>query len=214
MTIKEEIKYKVIHKLNKTNLISINLEINESIKRQMYCIHRSLKHHLTSNRIRRASTKTRSEISGGGRKPWKQKGTGRARAGSTRSPLWKGGGIIFGPKQKKYISKINKKEKQLAINTILYNKSKNTICIDEIFINNGIPNTKNALSKLRELGIEIQKYQRVLIIVDKKIKTTNMSLRNLPYIELIESKHLNIVSLLKADLILISIQTINKLNIK
>nr|ARW63768.1 ribosomal protein L4 [Chondria sp. (in: red algae)] len=214
MAIKESITYKVIDKLENNNSISIDLEINGSPEQQMYCIHRSLKNHLTNNRIKKASTKTRSEVSGGGRKPWKQKGTGRARAGSIRSPLWKGGGVIFGPIQRKYTSKINKKEKKLAVNTMLYNKSSKTVCVDEIFINTSIAKTKNALLNLKELGISLKQNNKILIIVENKVKTTQMSFRNLPNIELIESKHINILSLLKADIILISIQAINRLNIK
>ena len=78
------------------------------------------------------STKTRSEVKGGGKKPWRQKGTGRARAGSNRSPLWKGGGIIFGPKPQQNILKLNKKERKLALQTLLYSKRNNILVIEDL----------------------------------------------------------------------------------
>merc|ERR1712228_533246 len=91
-----------------------------------YLIHKDILRHQISQKQGTVSTKTRSEVRGGGRKPWRQKGTGRARAGSNRSPLWKGGGVIFGPKPKIKKQKLNKKEYRLAIQTLLYNK-KNSI---------------------------------------------------------------------------------------
>lgn len=214
MNIIEEVKYRVIETSEIDKIISINLEISNNKDKQMHYVHRSLKNHLTNNRVRRANTKTRSEVRGGGKKPWKQKGTGKARAGSTRSPLWRGGGVIFGPIYKHYKSKINRKEKRLAINTILYNKSKHVICINEKVINNEIPKTKNAILNLKQLGINITENRRILIIVENKTNTTNMSFRNLAYVELIEIKHINILSLLKSDLILISTQAIKTLNVK
>ena len=87
-----------------------------------YLLHRDLLRHYSSQRQGTTSTKTRSEVQGGGRKPWRQKGTGRARAGSNRSPLWKGGGVVFGPKPKTISLKLNKKERRLALQTLLYNK--------------------------------------------------------------------------------------------
>lgn len=86
---------------------------------------------LKTKKVYTASTKTKSEVQGGGKKPWKQKGTGQARAGSIRSPLWKGGGVIFGPKPKKIFKKINKKENRLGLLGTLYLKSKNLIFFDQ-----------------------------------------------------------------------------------
>ena len=87
-----------------------------------YLLHKDVLRHFGSQRQGTVSTKTRSEVRGGGRKPWQQKGTGRARAGSNTSPLWKGGGVTFGPKPRKFSTKLNKKERRLALQTLLKQK--------------------------------------------------------------------------------------------
>ena len=105
-----------------------------------YVVHRAIK---TANRNRSqftSSTKTRSEVNGGGRKPWKQKGTGRARAGSNRSPLWRGGGVTFGPRPKSIVKKINKKEKQLALRTILFNRQNQFLVFNNLDLENAKTN--------------------------------------------------------------------------
>ncbi len=101
-----------------------------------YLLHKDVIRHSSSQTQGTTSTKTRSEVRGGGSKPWRQKGTGRARAGSSRSPLWKGGGVIFGPKPKKVSLKLNKKERRLALQTLLYNKKNNIVLIEDL--ENGI----------------------------------------------------------------------------
>nr|ARW68746.1 ribosomal protein L4 [Palisada sp.] len=212
MTITQTIAYEVQDEINKKTLKTIKLKVSSSEEAQMYCIHRSLKNQLTNGRIRNANTKTRSEVRGGGKKPWKQKGTGRARAGSTRSPLWKGGGVIFGPKKKIYKSKINKKEKELAINTLLYNKIFNTKIISQISLTSDKPRTKDAVQTLNQLGINIENHKNILVIVEKKTKLIYMSFRNLSNIELIEVKHLNILSLLKAEIIVITTKSLDIIN--
>ena len=108
-----------------------------------YLLHKDVLRHFGSQRQGTVSTKTRSEVRGGGRKPWQQKGTGRARAGSNRSPLWKGGGVIFGPKPRTFSTKLNKKERRLALQTLLYNK-KNSILILEN-LENRVNRTKNKI---------------------------------------------------------------------
>jgi large subunit ribosomal protein L4 len=90
-------------------------------------VHRALVRQLANARQGNASTKTRAEVRGGGRKPWRQKGTGRARAGSIRSPLWRGGGVIFGPKPRDYETKMNRKERRLALRTVLFSRSEDLI---------------------------------------------------------------------------------------
>merc|ERR1712174_126048 len=115
----------------KLNLIyELNLKVSENSGN--YLIHKDILRHFTDEKRRTVSTKTRSDVRGGGSKPWKQKGTGRARAGSNRSPLWKGGGVIFGPKSRLNNVKLNQKERKLSLQTLLYNKRNNVIIVDNL----------------------------------------------------------------------------------
>nr|YP_010618731.1 Ribosomal protein L4 [Rhodomelopsis africana]WAX02744.1 Ribosomal protein L4 [Rhodomelopsis africana] len=212
MTITKELKYKFLSKYQEESSKIIQLRIINETEKQMYLIHRALKQQLKNNRNKNAHSKTRSEVRGGGKKPWKQKGTGRARAGSSRSPLWKGGGIIFGPRKKTYKSKINKKEKRLAINTILANKFTNTIITNNILDNIITPNTKTAISEIKRLGVKIKKQQKLLLIVDKKTKLLYLSFRNIHNLELIEVHSVNVLSLLKADTIIITDCALKQIN--
>ena len=168
----------------------------------MYIIHSALVKQLATKRQGTAHSKTRSEVRGGGRKPWKQKGTGKARAGSIRSPLWKGGGVTFGPRTRNYISKIKKKKKKLAIRTLLYNKAPHILVIsnEEIFL--AKPSTQLLLDKIQNLNLDLNK--RILIIVDNKDKTLYLSHRNLQNIDIIQANQINIIALLNAEQILIT----------
>merc|ERR1712194_771634 len=132
MTVQKFIKYIPLDITGKPLNSTHELTLDILDKSGNYVLHKDLLRHLNSKRQGTASTKTRSEVRGGGRKPWQQKGTGRARAGSNRSPLWKGGGVIFGPKPRTVSLKLNKKERQLALQTLLYNK-KNNILVTAIF---------------------------------------------------------------------------------
>nr|QCI06616.1 ribosomal protein L4 [Erythroglossum lusitanicum] len=213
MTIKKKLTYIIKTNINKdinTETSSeLYLNIGNNFKQNMYLIHKVLKQQLTISRQGNANTKTRSEIRGGGKKPWKQKGTGRARAGSIRSPLWRGGGVIFGPKNKIYQSKINKKEKRIAIQTLIYNKFSNTLVIDELLNNLNQPSTKHTIEELQNFGININKENKILLIIAKKNTKIYLSLRNLNNIELITPNHINIISLLKANTILITYDALN-----
>jgi len=122
MTVQKFIKYTPIDTVGKQLNLEQELKLNVLDKSGNYIVHKDFLRHLNSQRQATVSTKTRSEVRGGGKKPWQQKGTGRARAGSNRSPLWKGGGVIFGPKPKTVSVKLNKKERRLAFQTLLYNK--------------------------------------------------------------------------------------------
>lgn len=206
----KNLEYKITNSEGNTEIIK--LKVLDDTENQMYLIHKALKQQLTNNRIRNANTKTRSEVRGGGKKPWKQKGTGRARAGSTRSPLWKGGGIIFGPKTKIYTSKINKKEKRLAINTLISNKFKQTIIVDQLLINIKKPNTQQAIKELQKIGIKPDKKKKLLIAIDKQNRNLYLSFRNIRNIDIIEINSINILSLLKADTILITHTALKQLN--
>ena len=130
MTVQKFIKYTPVDITGKQLSSEQELKLNVLDESGNYLVHKDFLRHSNSQRQGTVSTKTRSEVRGGGRKPWQQKGTGRARAGSNRSPLWKGGGVIFGPKPKTVSLKLNKKERRLALQTLLYNK-KNSILIIE-----------------------------------------------------------------------------------
>ena len=174
-----------------------------------YLIHQTVLRQRIQQKQGTSSTKTRSEVRGGGRKPWRQKGTGRARAGSIRSPLWKGGGVSFGPKPTIINIKTNKKEKQLAIRTLLYNKRNLISVIKNLEDCIEIPNTKKFLNICNNCQIDVNK--KILLIVETKSDPLRLSVRNIKNIELISAFHLNTLSLLKAQQIIITPSAINKI---
>lgn len=167
---------------------------------QMHIIHKTVIKQLNERRQGNANCKTRSEVRGGGKKPWKQKGTGRARAGSNRSPLWRGGGVIFGPKTKYYSQKVNKKEKQLAVKSLLFNKSDFIFSINNTSFNQEKPKTKNLVAKIKELNIDIK--EKILIITTEKNKTIYLASRNLKNVETVNADQLNALSIIKAKYVL------------
>ena len=172
-----------------------------------YLLHKDVVRHSSSQTQGTTSTKTRSEVRGGGSKPWRQKGTGRARAGSNRSPLWKGGGVIFGPKPKKVSFKLNKKERRLALQTLLYNKKNNIVLIEDLETGITEPKTKNFLKICQDCQINLD--QKVLVIVSKKTVPLKLSTQNLNNVELIAASNINTLSLLKAKQIILTPLAIN-----
>lgn len=175
----------------------------------MYIIHNNLIKQLATKRQGTAYSKTRSEVRGGGRKPWKQKGTGKARCGSIRSPLWRGGGVTFGPRNRNYTSKINNKEKKLAIRTLLFNKVSQILVISnkEIFLEQ--PSTQIFLKKLENLNLDLDK--KILIIVDNKDSSLYLSSRNLQNIEIIQANQINCLALLNAEKIVITSHSLKQI---
>ena len=172
-----------------------------------YLLHKDVVRHSSSQTQGTTSTKTRSEVRGGGRKPWRQKGTGRARAGSSRSPLWKGGGVIFGPKPKKLSLKLNKKERRLALQTLLYNKKNNLVIIEDLENQIIEPKTKNFLKICQDCQVNLD--QKVLVIVSKKTIPLKLSTQNLKNVELILASNINSLSFLKAKQIVLTPLAIN-----
>ena len=191
------------------NQLDVNHEITLTVSETSgnYILHRDLLRHTNSQRQGTVSTKTRSEVRGGGRKPWKQKGTGRARAGSNSSPLWKGGGVIFGPKPKKILLKMNKKERQLALRTLLYNKKSNILLIEGLENETIEPKTKSFLKICQNCGISLK--QQLLVVVSKKTIALKLATQNLKNVELISASNLNTFSLLKAKQIILTPLAIN-----
>ena len=174
-----------------------------------YLIHRDILRHQLSQKQGTVSTKTRSEVRGGGKKPWQQKGTGRARAGSNRSPLWRGGGVIFGPKPRTINLKLNKKERNLALQTLLYNKRNNISVIGELETLINEPKTKAFCEICNNYNINLD--QKILLVVSTKTTPLKLATKNLKNVELISAAHLNTLSLLKAKQILLTPLAVNNI---
>jgi len=207
MTVQKFIKYTPLD-IDGKQLDSIHeLKLNILEKSGNYLVHRDLLRHQNSHRQGTVSTKTRSEVRGGGRKPWRQKGTGRARAGSNRSPLWKGGGVIFGPKPKTVFLKLNKKERRLALQTLLYNKRDDILIIENLENKITESKTKTFVKICDKCSISLN--QKILIVVSKKTLPLKLSTQNIKNVELILASNLNTFSLLKAKQIILTPLAIN-----
>jgi large subunit ribosomal protein L4 len=207
MTIQKFITYAPLDIHGKQLDSNCELKLNVLETSGNYLLHKDFLRHSSSQKQGTVSSKTRSEVRGGGRKPWKQKGTGRARAGSNRSPLWKGGGVIFGPKPKKILLKLNKKERRLALQTLLYNKKNNILIIENLESEITEPKTKNFLKICKNCSIDLN--QKILVIVSNKTIPLKLSMQNLKNIELISASNLNTLSLLKAEQIILTPLAIN-----
>ena len=211
MTLTKQLTYEVRDlngSVKPNHSVSINLKINDY--RPKYLIHRILTLQDANRRQGTASCKTRSEVRGGGRKPWKQKGTGQARSGSSNSPLWNGGGVTFGPKPRDYYKKINIKERQLALQTAIYNSKNKTIVVDNAFNHKDKINTKECLISLTKL-VSVDPSKKVLIVVDEPNKNLNLSLRNIPNTQLLYANTLNLRDILLAKDIIITESALLKL---
>jgi len=155
-----------------------------------------------------ASTKTKGEVAGGGRKPWTQKHTGRARAGSIRSPLWKGGGVSHGPKPRDYSFAIPKKARRLALYTALSAKAGDNelIVIDDL--NFDIPKTKQMVGILKALNMD---NSSCLIVVSRANETVWKSARNIPYIKIMTSAELNAYEVLRPKKVLLTKEALSSI---
>lgn len=184
----------------------------EEKKKSIGLIHKVALAQQKTSRHYTASTKTKSEVSGGGKKPWKQKGSGQARAGSNRSPLWVGGGVIFGPKPRNVTKKINKKERRLAILSALYLKEQQLRIInDQIFEKVGNENkTKSIVNFLSSLNLLDSK--RILFVLAKPNREFWLATRNLPNIEVTTGNCLHINQLLNANQIILSTASLELIN--
>lgn len=170
------------------------------IEPNMAVLHQVVNAQLAARRSGTHSTKTRSEVSGGGAKPWKQKGTGRARAGSTRSPIWVGGGIAHGPKPRSYAQRTNKKMIKLATRSALSDRcaEDKVVVVDAWGFDR--PSTKAAKAALSALGVE----GRTLVVVDRDDETTIRSFRNLPQVHVLAADQLNAYDILVSDYVVFS----------
>ena len=164
-------------------------------------LHRAVLRQQAHSRQGTASTLTRSEVRGGGRKPYKQKGTGRARQGSIRTPLRPGGGIIFGPKPRKYNLEMNRKERRLALRTALMSRISDAKIIKDFGSKLEVPKTSEILALFKRVGINAD--GKILIILNKPSEIVRRSIRNLEKIKLISADQLNVFDLLNANSLVI-----------
>jgi large subunit ribosomal protein L4 len=174
-----------------------------------HIVHRALRRQMVNARQGNACTKTRSEVRGGGRKPWRQKGTGRARAGSIRSPLWRGGGVIFGPKPRDFEIKMNKKERRLALRTAFQSRTEDMIVVEEFAEQFPRPKTKELLNAIARWGIEPD--TKVLLILPEPQPNVYLSGRNVELMNVILATSLNVYDILAADKIIITSTAIAKI---
>jgi len=191
--------------------VPLSLKINESAPK--YLIHKAIVIQDRNRRQGNASCKTRSEVRGGGKKPWKQKGTGQARSGSSNSPLWKGGGVTYGPKPRSYEKKINIKEKQLALKTAFFNNMHKVVVIENLSAIASQPKTKDLIQLLKKLLLsDVDK--KALIVAHEINENLTRSTRNLPNVELLYSHNLNLKEILLAKRIVITQDALTNLTQK
>nr|QXI87605.1 ribosomal protein L4 [Sargassum muticum]UEP18099.1 ribosomal protein L4 [Sargassum kjellmanianum]UVW81643.1 50S ribosomal protein L4 [Sargassum siliquastrum] len=182
-----------------TDKITLSLKVKELNDTNNYVIQRAYLTQRLNERQGTGNTLTRAEVRGGGRKPWRQKGMGRARAGSNTSPLWKGGGVSFGPKPKLYLNKINRKEWKLGLRNLLVAKEKNITVIENISITEY--KTKNIIKILENFGIDLAK--DTLIILPTIQKELLQSTSNIKTIKLTLANNLNLKQILLAKNLLV-----------
>ena len=169
------------------------VEVNEHL------VHMAVVSQLANKRQGTQSAKTRSEVSGGGRKPWRQKGTGHARQGSTRAPQWTGGGIVFAPKQRDYSFKMNKKEKNLALKSVLTSK----VAEDKLIVLDSISfdeiKTKKMVAVLNNL-----KADKALVVLNDNDKNVILSAKNIPDVKTALTNTINVYDILKYDKLIVT----------
>ena len=195
-----DIKGKKVSDIELTDSV-FGIEPNENI------VHEVLVNYLANQRQGTQSTKTRAEVSGGGRKPWRQKGTGRARQGSIRATQWIKGGIALGPKPRSYKYSVNRKEKKLAIKSILSSKvlEKELTVVDKLEFNE--IKTKTMVKALADLKIE----GKTLIVLPENNKNVLMSSRNIEGVKTITANNINVFDLLKYTNLILPVDTVKKL---
>jgi large subunit ribosomal protein L4 len=202
-------KQLTIHSSNGSKLGQIDLDDNVfGVDPNIHVMHLALRRQLNNARAGSANTKTRSEVRGGGKKPWKQKGTGRARAGSIRSPLFVGGGVIFGPKPRDYSFSMPVKTRRLALKSALSARAEQIKVLKD-FSEIAQPKTKELVKALSALQVE----GKILIIADYKAAENQhleLSARNLPSVKVILPSNINVKDILEADSILMTEAAINE----
>ncbi len=186
-----------------------DMELNDAVfgvEVNTHLVHQAVILQLANKRQGTQSAKTRSEVSGGGRKPWRQKGTGHARQGSTRSPQWTGGGIVFAPKPRDYSFKMNKKEKNLALKSVLTTK----VAENKFIVVDGLSfdeiKTKNMVNVLKNLEVK-----KALVVTDDDNKNVTLSSRNIPGVKTAFTNTINVYDILKYDKMVVAKDVISKI---
>jgi len=176
------------------------VEINE------HAVHMAVLQYLANQRQGTKSAKTRAEVSGGGKKPWRQKGTGRARQGSTRSPQWTGGGVVFAPKPRDFSMRLNKKQKRLALKSALTSKviDQKLIVLDELTL----PEIK---TKEMKKICDSLKLEKALIVINGVDKNIRLSARNIPDIKTAAVNTINVYDILKYDTFVVTKDAVNRI---
>ena len=176
------------------------VEVNEHL------VHMAVVNQLANNRQGTQSAKTRSEVSGGGRKPWSQKGTGHARQGSTRAPQWTGGGIVFAPKPRDYSFKMNKKEKRIALLSALSSKvaESKIVVLDEFKLDE--IKTKKFVEVMNNLKVE-----NALVVLEGENKNVVLSGRNIPSVKVTATNEINTYDVLKYTTLVVTKAAVEKL---
>jgi large subunit ribosomal protein L4 len=209
MAVIKTLNYKVNH-LDKDTLsdksTSLSLKITDT--KSKYILHRAVVAQDSQIRQGTACTKTRSEVRAGGKKPWKQKGTGQARSGSKNSPLWRGGGVAFGPRPRSYKKKINSKELKLALQTALYSCNHKITIVNNFTNTVEEPNTKSLLTKLNKI---LKLEEKTLLIIENPNKNVSLSIRNVSNIKLLYANTLNVKEILLANKIVITEGALEKI---
>jgi large subunit ribosomal protein L4 len=172
-------------------------------------LHRAVVRQLAHARQGTASSLTRAEVAGGGRKPYKQKGTGRARQGSIRTPLRPGGGVVFGPKPRTYAMAMNRKERRLALRTALMSRVDDLMVVKGFGSDLASPKTREITAALARLGIEAG--TKVLLILDDAPEAVRLSVRNLEKVRLIAADQLNVFDLLHASKLVVGEEALAKI---
>ncbi len=185
------------------------IELNDAVfgvKVNEHLVHMAVVQQLANNRQGTQKAKTRSEVSGGGRKPWRQKGTGHARQGSTRAPQWTGGGVVFAPVPRDYSFKLNKKEKRAALKSALSDKvaNSNLIVLDELKFD--AIKTKNFVNVMNNL-----KVAKGLVVIAENDKNVVMSARNIPEVNTSLVNEINVYDIMKAKTVVLTKDAVAKI---
>lgn len=187
-----------------------DLELNESVfgvEVNEALVHQAVVMQLAAQRLGTHATKTRGLVRGGGRKPWKQKGTGRARSGSTRSPIWVGGGTVFGPTPRSYAFKMPRKQRRLAIKCALSDKvaSGDFVVLDSLDF--AAPKTKDVVKMLNDFSVD----KKVLFVTADAVENVEKSSRNIPGVKAISSCGLNVYDILNHNKLFITKDAITRI---